>query len=452
MQYGTSMVTNKGTPPGPTLPAAAQALQWIGRPYLFLRECYGQFGDVFSLDFGEQARYVVFSHPDAIRDIFTTPSSVLQVGPGNAVLQPLVGRTSLLLLEQEAHVQERRFLMPAFQQKTVAGYASIIRDALLDATSTWSSGHEFVAHSFLQGVSIEVILKAVFGLHPGPKCAELQRDLVELLNDKHLSMGVLGRLRDGVLDPALSSLQRRVARLRAVTLEIIDDRKTGATPVGNDILSMLLASTDEAGVGRPAESVADELLTLVVTGHDTTATALAWGLFWICSHPEVESALRQELAGCVGIDDLRAIAQLTYLDATCKEILRIHPIVPAVFRQVVKPYSVSGYDFEPGTILSPNIYLTHHRPELYPNSDAFDPGRHLTRAYSPYEYLPFGGGARRCIGMHLALYEMKIIIALLIQRYDLRLAPNQHVAPVRRMVAIAPSTGPRVVVAGVHAP
>jgi cytochrome P450 len=398
---------------------------------------------VFTLDFGEQGTYVVFARPDAIRDIFTAPSSTLHVGPGNAVLEPIVGRHSLLLLEHDAHVQERRLLMPAFQQKAVLGFAQVIRDAVQEATCTWAAGHEFVAHSFLQGVSSDIIVKAVFGLRPGPKCAELKTEILSLLNDKHITLGVLGRLRAGDVDPALSSIQERIARLRAVTRELVAERRATANLSDRDILSVLL--TPAEGAIRSDESVVDELLTLVVTGHDTTTTALAWALTWICGHPGVEDEMRKELRD-VDEADVRAISQLPYLDATCKEVLRIHPIVPAVFRQVMKPYSLCGYEFSPGTVLSPNIYLVHHRAELFPESDKFEPRRHLTRTYSPYEYLPFGGGARRCIGMHLALLEMKIILISLFRRFELRLAPGQQPTPVRRLVAVAPSTGPRVVV------
>lgn len=438
-------------PPTSPLPAPAQALQWIGRPYEFLRDCAKQHGDVFTLNFGAQGTYTVFSHPDAIREIFTADPAVLHVGPGNGVLEPLVGSSSLLLAEEKQHARHRRLLMPAFQQKAIAGYAHTIREVLLAATESWAVGCEFVAQDFLQDVSIDVILRAVFGLRASSACAELKAELVGLLNDKRLGLGLLGQLRESTPLPALAEWRARLERLRQLTVSTIVERRSAADrDSASDILAMLLGSTNEDGSRRPDVEIRDELLTLVVTGHETTATALAWGLYWLATHADVGERLRLEVAALGSTPDPKLYLQLEYLDATCKEILRIYPIVPAVFRQVVRPFGVAGYNFAPGTVLSPSIYLTHHREDLYPEGDRFDPNRFLQRTYSPYEYLPFGGGARRCIGMHLALCEMKIIIATLLRCFELELAPGQTVMPTRRMVAIAPSGGPRLLVTGVR--
>jgi unspecific monooxygenase len=439
------------TPPGPKAAPTAQALQWIGRPYEYLRECAAQFGDVFALDFGAQGKYVIFSHPEALRSIFTADANVLHVGPGNAVLEPFVGAKSLLLLEEAAHLRERRLLLPAFQPKTVSRHGDVIRDAVHTATAQWTTGVEFDAQTLLQEISIDVILRAVFGLRAPETCVELKSELVTLLNDRRLTMGLLGRLRDLSPDPVLAAFQGRLKRIRDLTKQMISDRRTSAVgdDEGGDVLSMLLAAKDEHGQGQSDEEVRDELLTLVVTGHETTATALAWGLYWIAMHPQVEERLHAEIRALPRALEPKAFARFEYLDATCKEILRIHPVVPSVFRQVVQRFSVGGYDFDPGVVLSPSIFLTHHRKDLYPDGERFDPDRFMRRTFSPYEYLPFGGGARRCIGMHLANYEMKIILATLFERYELSLAPGQNVVPVRRMVAVAPSGGPRMAVKSV---
>ena len=437
--------TERVYPPGPALAPAAQALQWIARPYEFLRACSAEFGDVFALNFGQQGKYVIFSRPDALRAIFTADANVLHVGPGNAILEPLVGPASLLLLEEDRHVRERRLLMPAFQPRAVAGYGTVIRDAVTAVTAGWAAGCEFDAQTVLQDISIDVILRAVFGLGASGVWGELKTELVALLNDRRLTMGLLGRLRDEAPDPVLKSFQDRLARLRRVTRQIIADRRAYSAGT-DDVLAMLIAATDEQGRGRSDEEIGDELMTLVVTGHETTATALAWGFYWLATNDDVAQRLRAEIHAKGSAPEFKALAQLEYLDATCKEILRIYPIVPSVFRQVVQPFRVAGYEFEPGTVLSPSIYLTHNRPELYPANDRFDPERFLRRTYSPYEYLPFGGGARRCVGMQLAIYEMKVILATIFDRYELALAKGQTVVPVRRMVAVAPSGGPRMVV------
>jgi cytochrome P450 len=275
--------------------------------------------------------------------------------------------------------------------------------------------------------------------------AELKAELVALLNDRRLTMGHLGRLREPTPDPVLQEFQEQLARLRRVTKDTLAHRRKGP-PGSDDVLALLLAATDEVGHPRSDEEICDEILTLVVTGHETTATALAWALYWIATHGEVERRLRTELCAVAGVAEANSVTGLEYLDAVCKEVLRICPIVPSVFRQVVRPFRVAGYEFEPGVVLSPSIFLTHHRSDIYPESSRFDPERFLRRTYSPYQYLPFGGGARRCLGMHLAIYEMKVILAALLGCHAIELASGQDIVPVRRLVAIAPSGGPRMVV------
>jgi len=444
--------TERGLPPGPTSAPAAQTLQWIARPYDYVRECSAEFGDVFTLDFGSQGTYVVFSHPDALRAIFAAPSDVLHVGPGNAVLEPLVGSKSLLLLEERQHTRERRLLLPSFQPKTIARYGTVIREGAHARTADWTPGLEFDAQTVLQDISIDVIVAVLFGLRTPSAAATLKGELVELLNDRRLTMGLLGRLRDETPDPVLRSFQDRLKRLRQITRQIVETRRaTAAVGSDDDVLSVLLSATDEQGQARSDEEIRDELLTLVVTGYETTATALAWGLHWVTAHDSVARRLRAEMETSGGSSEPQAIARLEYLDATCKEILRICPIVPSIFRQVAQPFCVAGYSFDVGIVLSPNIHLTHNREDLYPDSARFDPDRFLRRTYTPYEYLPFGGGARRCIGMHLAMYEMKLILASLLERFEFERAPGHEVVPVRRMVAVAPSGGPRLRVRHVRA-
>ena len=433
-------------PPGPSAPPMAQALRWIGRPYEFMRECAQQFGDVFALQLGSHGRYVAFSRPDAIRAIFTADAAVLRVGVGNAVLKPFLGPGSLLVLEGNAHLRERRLIMPAFHNKAIAGYGEIIREALLAATADWRAGTEFVAQEVLQNVSIDVILRAVFGLRGTEEGADLKRELISFLNDRRFSLGLLAQLGESKPPEELEAFRQHFERIGALTKALVAQRRSEPRGAEGDMLSTLLEARDEDGQGRTDDELRDELLTLVATGYETTATALSWGVYWIAEKPATRERLRAEIAGAGAHGDVKAYGALEYLDATCKEILRIYPIVPSVFREVVQPFSVGGYLFEPGTVLSPSIYLTHHREDLYEAPDTFEPERFLKRTYSPYEYLPFGGGARRCIGMSLAVHEMKIVLATLLERFELAVVRGQRVIPVRRSVTMVPSSGPRMVV------
>ncbi|MGA3124483.1 MAG: cytochrome P450 [Polyangiaceae bacterium] len=446
MQSHAPTFFDRHVPPSPSLLPAAQALRWIGQPYAFLEDCERQFGDVFTIDFGSQGRYAVFSHPEAIRSILTADFRVLHVGAGNAVLTAILGPGSLLMLEEQRHVRERRLLMPAFHQKTIVRYGEVIQETVLAATAHWSPGCEFVAQELLQDISIDVILRAVFGVRARDTCAELKQGLIALLNDRRLGLGLLARLRDATPHPAMVDFQAQFDRVSQLTKALVAERRASGQGREDDMLSMLLEARDEDGQRRSDDELRDELITLVATGHETTATALAWGLYWIATSPGIEERLRNEISNVAAPPDAKAYAQLQYLDATCKEVLRIYPIVPSVFRQVVQPFSVAGYDFAPGDVLSPSIYLAHHREDVYPNAREFEPDRFIRRAYSPYEYLPFGGGGRRCIGMQFALYEMKVAIVTLLRRYSLAVAPGQQVVPKRRSVTVAPSGGVRMIV------
>ncbi len=433
-------------PPGPVLPPMAQALRWIGRPYEFMRECARDFGDVFSLQLGASADYIVVSRPEVIRAIFTADGAVLRVGVGNAVLKPFLGPGSLLVLEGERHLRERRLIMPAFHNRAIAAYGDIIRDALLAATREWREGHEFVAQEVMQSVSVDVILRAVFGLRGPEDGADLKRELVSFLNDSRFNLGLLAQLDESNPHGGLETFRRQFERIGQLTKALVAQRRSDPRASEGDMLSMLLEAKDEDGNARTDDELRDELLTLVATGYETTATALSWGVYWIAERPAVKERLRGELTSLGRRPDTKGYGPLEYLDATCKEILRIYPIVPAVFREVVQPFRIGDYVFDPGTILSPSVYLTHRRADLYEEPEAFDPDRFLRRSYSPYEYLPFGGGARRCVGVSLAIHEMKLILATLVERFDLGVAEGQRVAPVRRSVTMGPSGGPRMVV------
>jgi unspecific monooxygenase len=226
----------------------------------------------------------------------------------------------------------------------------------------------------------------------------------------------------------------------------IAQRQQQADPDREDILSLLLGARDEAGNGMTVEELRDELITLLIAGHETTATAMAWALYWIHRLPPVEQALRAELESLGPNPEPMAIARLPYLNAVCSETLRIYPVAPIVTPRISKqPVTVDGHTFEPGTFLTPCIYLVHHRPDLYPEPDQFQPERFLERTFSPYEYFPFGGSNRRCIGAAFALFEMKLALAKILSQYRLALA-DETVQPTRRGVTIAPKGGVRLII------
>jgi cytochrome P450 len=386
----------------------------------------------------EEGGYVILSHPEALRSILTAEVGALTVC--NDVLGPVLGPGSLLRLDGAAHLRERRWLMPGFQHGAISGYGRLINDTLGRATKEWSMGTTFKAHDVLQDLSLAVILQIVFGRDEESRCSELKQGLVELLNDRRLGLGLLHRPDESGRMPALGTFWTQIEHIREVALARVRYARARFSGPDGTLLSFLLAATDETGARRTDEEVRDEVLTLLTTGHETTAAAISWGLYWLARNGEVLARLRAEIAQAPALDSAaRTDEGGPYLDATCKEILRIYPIVPSLFRRVAgRPFQVAGRVFGPGTFLSPSIYLTHHREETYPEPDVFNPSRFLQQAFSPYEYLPFGGGSRRCVGMHLALYEMKLVLRELVRRFELELL-TPGVAPTRRFVTMAPS-------------
>jgi unspecific monooxygenase len=242
---------------------------------------------------------------------------------------------------------------------------------------------------------------------------------------------------------------RQQQQIDEILFAEIQQRREQPDPSRSDILTLLMSARDENGQPMTDAELRDELLTLLFAGHETTATALTWAFYWIHHLPEVRERLLQELDSLGEETDPNAIAHLPYLTAVCQETLRIYPVALITFSRIVKsPIQIAGYQFEPGTFLAPCVYLTHQREDIYPQPKRFKPERFLERQFSPYEYLPFGGGNHRCIGMAFASFEMKLVLATVLSRYEMAIAHNHTVRPVRRGVTLAPSSGKWLVATG----
>ncbi|MGA7122139.1 MAG: cytochrome P450 [Polyangiaceae bacterium] len=442
--------TGTSLPPGPNAEASSQTLRWLARPFDFLRECAAQFGDAFTLDFGHHGTYVMFSAPDAVRTIFTADVATLHAGEGNAVLRPVLGRGSLLLLEEGRHHRERRLLMPSFHAKRVEGYGGLVQEAADRALSRFVPGAQVVLQSVMQDISLDVILSAVFGLRGEARTDDLAQRILDFLNDGRVNLANLDQLREDVDAEAWRAVRGRLGGIDEALYEEIARRKASPPRAESDVLSVLLSARHEDGASLDAASIRDQLVTLLITGYETTATALAWALHWIYSDAEVLRRLREDLASLGPAPSPRVIAEdVPYLRAVCNEALRITPILPVVARRVQKPIVVQGYELPTGVTVSACVYLAHHRSEVFPEPNRFWPDRFLGREYSPYEYLPFGGGSRRCLGMTLALFEMKLVLASIVVRCDFE-PVGPPVRPARRSVTIGPSGGATMRVVALH--
>lgn len=434
-------------PNGPKTLPFVQLIQWIANPLALLETSRQRYGDPFTLRLGRLSPVVFFSNPQAIQQIFTAQPNQFDSGRANAILRPLIGDQSLILVDGDRHQRQRRLLTPPFHGDRMKSYGQLICDLTYKVISQWTIGEPFAVRSSMQDISFQVILQAVFGLNEGQRCEQLKQLLPALLDVAGGSPLSSSLLFFRILQQDLGAWSpwghfvRQRQQIDEILYAEIAERRQQADSSRTDILTLLMSARDQNGQPMTDTELRDELMTLLTAGHETTASALSWALYWIHSLPEVHTKLLQEL-DAFDDADLSGIAKLPYLNAVCCETLRIYPIAMLAFPRIVKsPFQFMGYDLEPNTLLAPCIYLTHHREDLYPEPNLFKPERFLEKQYSSYEYLPFGGGSRRCIGMAFALFEMKLVLATILSRSGLQLIENSQVKPVRRGVTLAPSSG-----------
>jgi unspecific monooxygenase len=421
-----------------------------------MEACAQRYGDIFTLRIGSAFKPQVFiSNPQAIQQIFTTDPKQLDSGEPAGIRSFLLGQQSMLALEGKPHRRQRKLLTPPFHGERMLAYGELISDITKQVTSQWQVGESFSVLPSMQAISFQVILKAVFGLEEGARYEKLKEHLIAILNPKipllRLVMLVFPLLRRalGPWSPWKKFMRQRQQIDELVYAEIRERKEQPDNSSRSDILSLMISARDEQGQPMTDVELRDELMTLLVAGHETTATALSWALYWIHHLPEVREKLLQELDSLGENPDPNTIFRLPYLNAVCCETLRLYPVAMLALNRLVKsPLEIGGYQFEPGTLLIPSIYLTHHREDLYPNPKQFKPERFLERQFAPSEYLPFGGGNRRCIGMAFALFEMKLVLATVLSRVQMELADSKPVQPVRKVLLLAPEGGVRMVVTG----
>ncbi len=437
-------------PRGPRAPAIVQVARWTRQPIALMEECQARYGDAFTLRFPGFPPLVLFSAPPAIKEIFTADPEDLRAGEANVVIEPLVGRHSLLLLDGARHQRERRLLMPPFHGERMRVYGDVMRDITARVVGRWPVGARFPLHPEMQRITLDVILRAVLGLEEGDRFALLRERLVRMIafGAANPRLGIpflqvdLGRL---------SAWGRFMRLMREIDVLLFAEfaRRRAAPPDGrDDILTLLLAARDEHGEPMTDAELRDEMLTLLLAGHETSATTLAWVTHRLVQHPDALARVRAERERVVGGGPVAPehAAQLEYLDATIKETLRLNPIIPAVGRALARPLRLGGLELPAGAVAAPCIYLTHRRPDVWEEPERFDPERFLVRKPGPYEFFPFGGGTRHCLGAAFALYEMKIVLAEMLGRVELRAAPGYTVRVARRGLTFAPSEGLPIVV------
>ncbi|MBE8999733.1 cytochrome P450 [Nostoc sp. LEGE 12447] len=427
-------------PNGPQSPPVMQMLRWITSPMSFMETCAKRYGDMFTIRLDSKSPPLIFvSKPEVLEQILTNDTKGLEApGDTNAVFESLLGKHSVITISGAEHQRQRQLLLPPFHGERMRSYSQIISDITEKVISQHQIGQPFNIRSVTQAITLRVIMQAVFGLDEGPRAEKLQHCLAEMLEkgSSVLSAALLyfpALQRDFGPINFWGKQMRRQQAADELIYEEIRERQEQPDPSRTDILSLLMAARDEAGQPMTDEELRDELMTLLVAGHETTATALAWAFYWIQKIPSVRQKLLQELDSLGDNPDPGTIFKLPYLNAVCSETLRIYPVAMLTFARVVRtPLSLGGYELEPGIGVIGSIYLTHHREDLYPEPKQFRPERFLERQFSPYEYLPFGGGARRCIGLAFAQLEMKLALAKILSTRELELVDNGDVRPKRR--------------------
>jgi cytochrome P450 len=421
-------------PSGPREPPILQTLQWLLRPISFLETCRRRYGDAFSVRFlGFRTPMVMLSDPDAIRALYGKAEHGLPPGRTLALL-PILGPRSLLLLEGRDHLARRRLMLPPFHGARMRAYEDTVRDVVAADVERWPEGEPFAVHPRMQRVTLEVILRAVFGVTDPERREALADRLGGLLADTAsvgLQFGVLLSRRFGGPDP-LASLQARRREIDAMLDVEIAERRADPR---EDILSMLIAARFEGGEPMDDAEIRDQLMTLLLAGHETTATGLAWTFDLLVRHPPV----LERLTAAVDAGDG------AYLRAVVAESLRLRPVVPLAGRRLNAPLRVDGHELPPGTDVTPAIWLAHTRADRYPEPFAFRPERFLDGAPSTYAWIPFGGGVRRCLGAAFAEMEMRIAVEEIVRRRTLRAASGRAERVARRNVTFSPAGGTRVI-------
>lgn len=433
-----------------------QTLQAILDPIGYYRRCFAAHPGVVRVRMSPTLppRQVLVSDPAVLQELFNRDAGRGISAPGvlNRLLAQVVGEHSILMLEPGPHRARRRLLTPPFHGDRLRAYGALIIGLSASALADLRPGERFDARERMQRITMGVILTAVFGLHEGARYRRLEALLhrsLELRSGRFGSLLLffpLLRRNAGPWSPG-GRLQRIEQEIRALLLQEVAERRQvlAGGERRADVLSLLMACRDEQGQGLSDDELHDELITLLFAGHETTATALTWALYWIHRQPPVRERLLEELEALepagAGADP-EAVSRLPYLEAVINEVLRIHPVAMLTFpRLVEQPLVMAGCAFEPGDVLLGCIQAVHERPDLYPEPQRFEPERFLARSFGPTEFLPFGGGARRCIGAALAIYEMKLILATLLQRGPLGLCPSSDrpIRPRRRGFTLGPS-------------
>lgn len=427
------------------MPRALQTAIWFRKAQWLMDTCRARFGDTFTLRIAGEGTWVVTADIDAIKQIFTGDPRLLHAGEGNRILLPVLGSNSVLLLDDDRHLSQRKLLLPHFHGARMQRYGELMEQIAAEEIERWPLGEPYRLRPRMQAITLEIILRAVFGVVEGPRMellrARLRRFLDLSTNPRTTGLlGALGPDRFG----SFPLFRRELALVDGpIYEEIAQRRAAGDLESRQDIMSLLLRAEHEDGSPMSDVELRDELMTLLIAGHETTANALAWAVERLCRHPQKLDRLRTELIA--GED--------AYLKAVVQETLRLRPVISIVLRRLVEPMEIGGHSLPAGVSIAPSIHLVHRRPDIYPNPHEFVPERFLEdgggaiggRAINTYTWLPFGGGVRRCLGAAFAQFEMEVVLRRLVLARAIAPSRPQPERGYRRAITETPRRDAEVV-------
>jgi cytochrome P450 len=416
------------------MPKPLQTVGWWTRPTGFLDRCRRRYGKRFTIRLAAQDPFVMISDPEEIKQVFTAPADVLHPGEGTRILEPIVGPNSILLLDEGAHMGQRKLVLPAFHGERMRGLEGMVTEVAREQIASWPRGVTGPVHPRMQALTMEVILAAVFGLRAGSRLVALREALTEMLTFGLSPLSLLPPAQRSPfgLGPWAKFVKVRARADELIYAEIADRRARGETE-GSEIIGSLVGAHHEDGSPMSDVEIHDELLTLLVAGHETTATQLAWALERLTREPEV----LRKLVSAVDEGDGEP-----YMTAVIRETLRHRPVLlNAAPRTVKKPVEVGGILYEPRVHLVASAWLVHHDSEIYPDPYAFRPERFLDQDPGTYTWIPFGGGRRRCVGASFAMLEMSIVLRELLRRTTISAGERGPEMTIRRAITAAPGRG-----------
>lgn len=432
-----SRAPERRLPPSPPLPRVAQTAIWSRQARRLLYACQDRYGDMFALRIAYEGTWVMLADPAAIKQVFTGDPKVFHAGEGNQILEPVLGKSSVLVLDEKPHMSQRKLLLPPFHGARMEGYEQTMSEIAEREIATWPTGTPYQLRPRMQAITLEIILQTVFGVREGERMGELRaalREFLDLTTNPQilLPLLLLGPSRVRKFPP----FRRRVDRVDELIYREIAERRAAAdVEQRDDVLSMLIAARHEDGSPMRDEEMRDELLTLLVAGHETTATSLSWAIERLSRNPDKLERLRAEVLE----------GREEYLTATIQETLRLRPVISIVIRKLTEAVEIGGYQLPAGISVAPCVYLVHRNPEVYPEPQRFLPERFLDNPPGTYTWIPFGGGVRRCLGASFAQFEMAVVLKELVKRHQIRPANPKPERVFRRAITETPRHNAEVI-------